>query len=271
MQRARCRPHAVEQFVNEPPLFTTLHLKACLLPDSQQGGVSDAFNLWLWGKSELRESGNGAYAALSQRLPLIPRDSRDERQVVVRPAAGVTQREPRTHLAVLHGFGVGVRFELPRSFELASRPCGNKRCSAELGIVREQPCPRAQRASTGAPRLEFATAIRIKAKLNQCGRLGGACELGFHDLVRPRPEGAGLVDPNKEVRPPAPRRVQKRGLIDGIDAFAQCSDCLRNGIFPTTVDVDLRNRETVLLSQFPQVSLLVLKPQLSQQINCSGL
>jgi hypothetical protein len=37
--------------------------------------------------------------------------------------------------------------------------------------------------------------VRIEAKLNERGRLGGACELGFHDLVRPRPEGAWLVDP----------------------------------------------------------------------------
>lgn len=38
--------------------------------------------------------------------------------MVVISAARVTQREPRTHLAVVRGFGVGIRFELPRLFEL---------------------------------------------------------------------------------------------------------------------------------------------------------
>src|SRR5438876_12049446 len=75
-----------EQFVNEPTLLATLHLKSCLLADAQQGGISDAFNLRLRGKSQLREVGYGAHPASSQRLPLIPRNSRDERQVVVSPA-----------------------------------------------------------------------------------------------------------------------------------------------------------------------------------------
>ncbi len=70
----------VDQLVNEATLLATLHLKACLLADSQQSGVSDALDLRLWGKSELREGGYGVHAAPSQRLPLVPRDSGDERR-----------------------------------------------------------------------------------------------------------------------------------------------------------------------------------------------
>ena len=40
----------------------------------------------------------------------------------------------------------------------------------------------------------------------------------------------------------------------------QRTDCFRDRNFPTTVDVDLRNRETVLVRQFTQVPLLVFKP-----------
>ena len=118
----------LDQLVDETTFLATLHLKSCLLTDSQQGGVPDALDLGLWGKGELREIGNGVDAAPSQRLPLIPRDSSDERRVVVIPAARVAQREPRTHLAVLRGFGVGICFELPRRFELTSH-------LAEIGDV----------------------------------------------------------------------------------------------------------------------------------------
>jgi len=62
----------VDQFVNEPTLLATLDLKSCLLADSQQGGVSDAFNLGFRGKSQLREGGDGGNPATSQRLPLVP-------------------------------------------------------------------------------------------------------------------------------------------------------------------------------------------------------
>src|ERR1700730_9473878 len=107
------------------------------------------------------------------------------------------------------------------------------------------------------PALAVGKILGIKAKLNQRCCLGGTCELGFDYLVGPRSEGAGLVDPNKEVRPPAPLSIQKCRLIEGIDAIAQRPNGLRDGVIPMTVDVDLSNRETVPLSKPAQVSLLV--------------
>jgi len=124
---------------------------------------------------------------------------------------------------------------------------------------------------TGLHTLNSRQQVRIKTKLNERGCLSGACELGFHDFVRPRTEGAGLVDPNEEVDRPPHGAVQKCGLINGIDAFTYRPDCLRNGIVPTTVDVDSGQLKDRPSSQFAQVSLLVLKPQLSQQIDCCVL
>src|SRR5260370_8951516 len=55
-------------------------------------------------------------------------------------------------------------FQASTLFRTHFSRCGNRRCSVELGIAREQPRPRAQHASTGAPHLESATASPNKSK-----------------------------------------------------------------------------------------------------------
>ena len=106
MLRGLRRFDRVQQLVNEATLFAALHLQASLLADPQQGGIPDAFDLRLQRKNERRELGNGVDATLHQRLPLVSRDSGDQRQVVVIPPAFVAEWEPRANIAVLSGFGV---------------------------------------------------------------------------------------------------------------------------------------------------------------------
>src|SRR6202158_3163807 len=55
-------------------------------------------------------------------------------------------------------------FRASTPFRTHVSPFGNRRCSVELGIVRESPFRPAQRASTGAPALVSAPASRNKSK-----------------------------------------------------------------------------------------------------------
>jgi hypothetical protein len=59
---------------NLPPL----HLKACLLADSQQGGIPDPFDLGNRRQGESRQIGDGGDPATDQRLPLVTRYSSEE-------------------------------------------------------------------------------------------------------------------------------------------------------------------------------------------------
>src|SRR5260370_24081622 len=127
--------------------------------------------------------------------------------MVVISAARIAQREPRTHLAVLRWLGIGVRFKLPRFFELTSHVAEIGDVASNLESLGSSRAPEHNMHPPGLRTLNPRQQVRIKAKLNRRCRLGGACELGFHDFVRPRPEGAGSVDPNKKVRPTTPRRI----------------------------------------------------------------
>src|ERR1700734_2656979 len=124
--------------------------------------------------------------------------------MVILSAALIANRKPRAHIAMLRWIGVGFGVELPRLLELPSHLAEISDVTLNLeGFWIGSPTqhyvhPLRLRALN--PRQQ----VRIEAKLNQSGRLGGSGELCFHDLVRPLPKFAGLVHSDEEVRPAAP-------------------------------------------------------------------
>src|ERR1039457_5692356 len=109
----------------------------------------------------------------------------------------VSHSENHENTSQFRGFGVGIWFELPRLFELTSHLTEISDVALNLESFGSCRAPQHNVHPLGLYTLNPRQQVRIEAKLNQRGRLGGACELGFNYLVRPRPECAGLVDPNK--------------------------------------------------------------------------
>src|SRR5882724_1811487 len=136
--------------------------------------------------------------------------------MVVLSAARVAQREPRTHIAMLRWLRVGIGFVLPRSFKLTSDPAHIRDVTLNVESFGSSSAPQHNMHPLGLHTLNPRQQVRIKTKLNYRCRLGGTGKFSLHNLVRPRPEGTGSVDPNQEVRPTSPRSVEKSCLIDDI-------------------------------------------------------
>src|ERR1700680_539362 len=84
--------------------------------------------------------------------------------MVVISAARIAQRNPRTHITVLRGLGIRIRFKLPRLLELTSDLTEISDVTLNLVPFGSSTAPPARHASTGAQRLECAIASPNKSK-----------------------------------------------------------------------------------------------------------
>ena len=82
------------------------------------------------------------------------------------------------------------------------------------------PSPVTTWTCSGATPWRRCEQVRVDADLEQRAALDGPSELRVGDLVAPRPEARGSIDPEQEVGVADPAAVEERGLVDDVGTAA---------------------------------------------------